>query len=133
VQQALEGVVECDDPEIHGRQEFLFAGVALHPGARFGMVDQDASHQPGSKGEEMRPVLQRDIGLDETQECLVHHRRGLQGVAAALPTHVVAGKAPQFVVNQRRQALQRLRMAGSPLGQQLSEVRRRAHQRSLVI
>src|SRR6266404_694386 len=131
--QALERVVERDDIETRGWKQVRFARIALDAGARFGMIDQDAAHEPGGKGEEMRPVLQRDIGLNETQERLVHHRGCLQGMAAALPTHVVAGEAPQFVIDQRRQALQRLRVTRSPLGQQLCEVCRRSHRGFLVI
>ena len=62
----------------------------------------------------------------------MHDRRGLQSVAAALRTHVVASQAPQFVVYQRGQSFQRLRMARSPLGEQLGEIGRDLHRRFLT-
>src|SRR5258708_36631598 len=63
--QALEGVVERDDAEICGRKQVQFAGVALDAGARLGMVDTDAAHEPAGQREEMRPVLQGNIVVKE--------------------------------------------------------------------
>jgi hypothetical protein len=40
----------------------------------------------------MTAVLQRNIGLNQTHECLVHHGGRLQGVAAPLAAHVAAGQ-----------------------------------------
>jgi len=72
----------------------------------------------------MPPILQGHVGLNQPQEGFMHHCRGLQSVAASLRAHVVARQSPQFVVHQRRQTIQRLRMARSPLGQQLGEIGR---------
>ena len=77
----------------------------------------------------MTAILQRDIGLNEPQKCFMDHRRRLQSVAAPFAPHVVAGESAQFVIDQRRQSIQSLRMARPPLRQQLREIGWDLHRR----
>ena len=62
--QALERVVERDHIEIHRRsgvdtvgKHVPHAGVAFGAGARLGVIDQDAAHQPRGKRKKMLSVL----------------------------------------------------------------------------
>jgi len=67
---------------------------------------------PSAKKNDLDPAVQHSP--EQPQEGLVHNRRGLQSVAAAFRAHIVAGQSPQFVVYQRSQTIQRLRMPRSP-------------------
>src|SRR6202453_3926550 len=95
------------------------------------MIDQNAAHEPRGQREEMTAILQCDIRLNQTHKGLMNHRRRLKGMAASLRPHVAARKTAKFVIYQRRQTFQRLGMTRSPLGQQLREVGRYLHRRSL--
>ena len=80
----------------------------------------------------MSAVLQRDVPLDEPQKRFVNHRRRLQGVAATLRPHVISREAPKLVIDEWRQPRQGLGIAVTPICQQLREVRRHLHRRSLI-
>ncbi len=70
----------------------------------------------------MSAIVQGHVGLNEPQERLVHDRGGLERVIAPLSFHVITRETAQLVINQRRQALQRLGVALAPLGQELREI-----------
>src|ERR1700675_1631882 len=97
------------------------------------MVNQHTPHEARSQCEKMTPILQRNVGLNQSQKGFVHDGRCLQSMAAALAAHVVASQPPQFVVYQRRQAIQRLRLPRSPLPQQLREIGRDLHRHSPTV
>ena len=75
------------------------------------MIHQNPSHEARCQGEKMGPVLHGNVGLDEAQKRFVNHGGRLEGMTAALGAHVIAGQPPQFVVHQRRESLEGLRMA----------------------
>ena len=98
---------------------------------RRSVIDQYAPHETRGQREEMPSILQCNIRLNQPHESLMHNRCCLKGMAASLRPHVAARQASQFVIHQRCQTLQRLGVARPPLGQQLCEVGRDLHRRSL--
>ena len=77
--------------------------VALRPGD----VHEDAPHQPRGHREEVGPVLPVDVlDVDQPEVRLVHQRRRLQAVPAALARHAAPRDPPQFVVHQRDQLVE---------------------------
>jgi len=80
----------------------------------------------------MSAVLQRHVSLDESQKGLVHHGGCLQGVAAPFRPHVIARQPAKLLIDKGRQPLQGLGIAITPVRQQLREIRRHLHRRSLI-
>src|ERR1700678_3992248 len=56
---------------------------------RLRMVYEHTPHQPRGQREEVSAIVQGNVGLDETQECLVYHGGGLERMTSAPPFHVV--------------------------------------------
>jgi hypothetical protein len=66
-------------------------------------------------GEKVRTVLPADVlRIHQAQVGFVHQRRGLQGVAVALATHLALRHAVQIAIDERRKALHRALIAGAP-------------------
>jgi hypothetical protein len=68
-----------------------------------GVVDEDAAHGFGRRGEEVNasvPGLLR-VGTDQLEIRLVDEGRGLEGVPGPLAGEASCGQPPQLVVDQR--------------------------------
>ena len=88
-----------------------------------GVVDEDLTHQPGRQRKEVRAALQRHpIHIDETQEDLVDERRRLETVSGTFPPEMAARHAPQIVIQQRKQAVERRGVSLSPGQEELGDV-----------
>lgn len=91
--------------------------------AATGIVHQDAAHDLGAGGHEMRTVQPvRALAVDQVQEGFVYQRCGLERVALRLCRHVVLGDAMQFPVQQRNQFLERVPIPGAPGVEQAGDV-----------
>lgn len=67
----------------------------------------------------MAPILPSNVrGIHQSQVHLVDQRRGLQGDARSLVCDMVAGTPPEFLVNQRHQANERVFVPAAPSPQQ---------------
>ena len=60
-------------------------------------------------------LRRRGFTIHEPKVGLVHERRGLQDVVAALGFQTCAGHAPQFVVDGRQQTIERCLVAVAPI------------------
>ncbi|HSC26155.1 MAG TPA: hypothetical protein VLD67_02715 [Vicinamibacterales bacterium] len=88
-----------------------------------GVVDEDVAHQPGRQRKEVRAALQRHpVHIDETQEDLVDERCRLARVAGTLPPEMAARHAPQIVIQQRNQPVERRGVSLSPGQEELGDV-----------
>jgi hypothetical protein len=71
----------------------------------------------GCHAKELRPVLQVIVILfHQAEESFVYKSRGLQRVARALASHLVAGDAVQLTVNKGHQSVKGIASAKSDLG-----------------
>ena len=65
------------------------------------VLDEDPAHGLGGHPEEVGPVLEGDLAtVGQPQPGLVDQGRGLEGVLAPLPHHVVRRHLPQLVVDE---------------------------------
>ena len=84
------------------------AARSLEHAVGAGAVHQDATHDLGGDGEELRPVPPHRAPLvDQAKVGLVDQGRGLQGVVAALAAQSSRGPSPKLVVDERHQAVAR--------------------------
>src|SRR5205823_3508551 len=60
--------------------------------------------------------------IDQPQIGFVENGGGLQGVAGALPAHVMVGEPMQFGLHQREQLLQRSLVSAAPVAEQLGDL-----------
>jgi hypothetical protein len=89
-------------------------------------VDQDAPHELGRDGEEVRAVVPVDpAGVDQPHVGFADEGRRLERVPRALAPHVVVGQAVQLVVHQGDQPVECGRVTPTPRLQQLRDSRRR--------
>ena len=73
--------------------------------------------------EEMYAILETDLTLiNKAKVSFMDQRRSLQHMARLLPPHVLMRQPVQFVINQRRQLLQRTTVPVTPLPQQQSHI-----------
>jgi len=89
-----ELVVHFDAAEASGAS----LGVVLA-----GVVNQDLTHDVGSKADEVGATVPVDALTGEAEVGLVDDRGGLEGMVGALAAHVSLGEAMQLRVNQRQQ------------------------------
>jgi hypothetical protein len=103
------GFVKGEPIQVHGRLVVdTHSGAPLCRGARASRFHQNPSHDSRRHGKQVVPVLPVNrLGISEAHICLVNERRGLERMAAALATHVVMRETSQFVVDERRQPLER--------------------------
>src|SRR5215203_5248833 len=74
-----------------------------------GVVDQDAPHDPGREGEEMRPILPSDAAqAPELEERFVDESGRLQGVTGPFASQLLRGDGPELAVDRRDETLQSL-------------------------
>jgi len=92
--------------------------------ARARVIHEDAPHDAGRDGEEVRAIVPRyGFRIDQSEIRLVDERRGLEGVIRTLVSDVPLRDSMKFVVYERNQAVQRLLVALSPLEKQPSDLR----------
>ena len=87
----------------------------FRPGARPRCIQQNVPHDARRYGEEVGPVLPVHIRhIDQAYIGFVHQGCSLHGAARALILHEMAGNAPQFAINPRRELVQGGRFAIRP-------------------
>src|SRR6266545_1227956 len=87
------------------------------------MVNHDAPHQPRSRCDKVGPALPDRLRIiDQPQIGFVENGGGLQGVAGALPAHVMVREPVQFGLHQREQLLQRFVVSAAPVAEQLGDL-----------
>ena len=83
------------------------------------VIDQDVPHNLCGDGEEVGPILPFDFLLSsQAQIGFVNQRRGPKCVAVALSLDITMRDAPQLVIDQRSQFVERRPVALAPLNQQ---------------
>src|SRR6266496_2112746 len=94
------------------------------------MVNHDAPHQLGGRRDKVAPALPDRLRIiDQPQVGFVENGGGLQGVAGALPAHVVVSEPVQFGLHQREQLLQRSLVSAAPVAEQLGDLLSRGWRR----
>ena len=92
----------------------IASGPALHVLAP-GVIHQDAPHDPRRNCEKMRAVLPLHAReVNQTHVGFVDQGSCLQTMAGALASHIVVGQATEFLVNGRRQPLERALVSFAP-------------------
>src|SRR5213592_833105 len=87
------------------------------------MVNHDAPHQLRGRCDKVAPALPDRLRIiDQPQIGFVENGGGLQGVAGALPAHVMVGEPMQFGLHQREQLLQRSLVSAAPVAEQLGDL-----------
>jgi hypothetical protein len=87
------------------------------------VVDQNVAHHLRSHSKEVRAILPINFLLTgQTKIGLVHESGSLQRVAIALTLNVAMRNAPQFVIDQRRQSIERSFVALAPFEEQSCQV-----------
>lgn len=108
-----------------GEGDALPVAAALAASALAGVIDEDAAHLAGGHGEEVGAVVVRSAGAEEAEIGFVDHGGGREGVAGFLRRKIMRREAAEVVVNERRQFVERGRIAGAPAGQKYSYFRLR--------
>ena len=86
-------------------------------------VHEDAPHQPRGHREEVGPVLPVDVlDVDQPEVGLVHQRRGLQAVPAALARQAAPRDPAQFIVYERNQLVEGGLIAFPPCEEQSGDL-----------
>src|SRR5687767_1134745 len=85
-------------------------------------VHQNTAHQLCRNSKEVRPVLPTHrFPIDESEIGFVNKRCRLKRVIQTLTRHVVFGEPVEFLVDERRQLLQRLMISIAPCKKQLGD------------
>jgi hypothetical protein len=124
----VERVVEHHEIEIcAGRREpkraverhaNVFA-AAFVGAMRPGVIHKDAAHDARGHREEMGAILPIDPRcVDQPEIGLIGESRRLKGVPGTLAPHVTSGQPPQFLVDERRQLIERLLTPTTPRAEQ---------------
>jgi hypothetical protein len=86
------------------------------------VIHKDVSHHLCSDRKELGPALPQNFAIiGEPQINLVDQRGCLQSVSGILTAHVIGSRAPQFVVHERQQLVERAFIPAAPLGQELRD------------
>jgi hypothetical protein len=86
------------------------------------MIHQDTPHQLRRYGKKMGTALPLHAPVvDQPGIRLVNQRGRLQRVASAFVAHIAAGEAPQFVINNGSEAVQRLVVSVAPREQERAD------------
>src|SRR6266496_3834580 len=87
------------------------------------MVNHDAPHQLRGCRDKVAPALPDRLRIiDQPQIGFVENGGGLQGMAGALPAHVMVGEPVQFRLHQREQLLERSLVSAAPVAEELSDL-----------
>ena len=123
--------------EIHPARRIdpLHLAAAFRCRARAGGINQQSSHDFRAHGQEVRAVLPVHVlRVHQPDERLVHQGRGIPAHARAFLADVLTSQAPQLVVDERRQALERLGIATPPRLEQRRDFRcRGGHHRAPIV
>jgi hypothetical protein len=85
---------------------------------------QNAPHQLGRNGKKMSAILPLPtLVIDEPHVGLVYKGCGLPAVTGALATHVAAGEAVEFVINDGGQPVERGSISVAPGSKQPAHFR----------
>ena len=113
--------------DIHKSGHYV-SGEALQPTATplgavaAGVVHQDLAHRSCCHGEEVPPVPPFDPALiDQLEVGLVHQARGAEGVTGPLALELPVGDPAQLRINQREEAVHRLRSTLTDLEEEVSD------------
>ena len=108
--------------------------AALEPLAVAGVVDEDATHRLGGRGQEVPPAVPRPTRVvsDQAEVGLVDQRRGLEGVPRGLAPEPGGGQASQLAIDEREQFGRRAGLAArdrihEPGGRPVRGVAERGH------
>src|SRR6266478_2651324 len=94
------------------------------------MVNHDAPHQLRGSRDKVGPALPDRLRIiDQPEVGFVENGGGLQGVAGALPAHVMVGEPVQFGLHQREQLLQRSLVSAAPVAEELGDLLSRGWRR----
>ena len=127
--ELLQRVVQHEQFAVD-RRHAAHAFVERHPDAAGTLrrltlarvVDQDPPHGLRRHAKELRPVEPRHALLSHQADVrLVHERRRLQRVIAALAPQVRSGPFAKLLVDEGDQVLSRLKIAARPLLQQMTD------------
>ena len=89
-----------------------------------GRVHQNAAHHLCADRKEMRLAFQSHVlNVDQFQVDLMHQSRRLQDGLFALPLHEIHGQAVKFLINARRERIERRRIAAGPCEEKLRRIR----------
>src|SRR6266513_2807870 len=95
-----------------------------------GMINHDAPHQLRGRRNKVAPALPDRLRvIDQPQVRFVKNGGGLQGVASALPAHIMVCEPVQFRLHQREQLLQRSLISAAPVAEQLGDLLSRGWRR----
>ena len=91
-----------------------------------GMVDEDLAHELRGDAEEMDAALPGGLALvDEAHVGFMDEGSGLQGVVATFAAEVALGQTAEFLVDERRELIERRLVALLPVNEELSDFFRR--------
>ena len=111
-----------------GQGDVNLSPSPLGPAARSRHVDKHPAHDLRRRPEKVGAVLPLDIlPVDQPHERLVDQRGRLQDVAGPLASHLPCRQAVQFLVNHRRQRVERRVVTAGPRDEQLRNVWRGSH------
>src|SRR5881392_978837 len=87
------------------------------------MINHDAPHQLRGRRDKMAPALPDRLRIiDQSQVSFVENGGGLQGMAGALPAHIMVREPVQFGLHQWDQLLQRSLVSAAPVAEQLGDL-----------
>ena len=78
------------------------------------MIDQHATHRRGNDGKKVGSILPGDIRRHQPQKSLVHELGRHEGMSRAFSAEVATGVGPEGLIDQRRELLEGLGIAGAP-------------------
>ena len=95
------------------------AGEGEHEPPSPGMVDKDVTHHLRGHRKEVRAILPLGLLLSgKTKVRLIYQCRRLERITVALAPHIAMRDASQFVINQRRESVERGSVSLLPVIQQ---------------
>jgi hypothetical protein len=116
------------------RREPLIEGNLLRPAASLVRpagsrgIHQDATHQAGTDGDELRAILPLHLpDIHQPQVHLVDERRRLQRVSVTLARHVAARETPQLAENDGQELVEGRIVALVPGEQESCDLRLSHH------
>jgi len=93
-----------------GKWDFSLPAAPLDAAPLTGVLDQHPAHRLGGGHVEMRSVLPGDLlGADETEVGLVDQGGRLQRVVTPLLRHLLPGRRPELIVDQRQELIGQLK------------------------
>ena len=120
--KVLTGSAVTTSAFVEGHACVAAAAFVRAPCAR--MVHEDATHDAGGDGQEMRAVVPLDrLAVDQANIRLVDERRRLEAMTHALSRHAASRDPVEFLMDERDQSLEGALVALSPFEEQPGDVR----------